>query len=137
MKKVLSLLFLMSTLLKAQSNQANSTFRIDSENIEMKHKSAYGVTDSYAFLSAEHQLQADEDLLFYFGTKVGFIAEDYAAENGFGPDIESFGTALEANVGLNYTLKDFQHISFEGKHLQDALHQQRENKVKIAYQYSF
>lgn len=137
MKKVLSLLFLMSTLLNAQSDEGKSTFRIESKNIEMEHKSAYGVTDNYAFLSAEHQLKADEDLLFYFGTKVGFIAEDYAAENGFGPDIESFGTALEANIGVNYTLKDLQHISFEGKHLQDALHQQRENKVKIAYQYSF
>ncbi len=137
MKKVLSILILLSALLNAQSDEVKSTFRIESENIEMEHKSAYGVTDSFAFLTAEHQLQADENLLFYYGTKVGFIAEDYAAENGFGPDIERFGTALEANVGLNYTLKDFKHITLEGNHLQDALHQQRENKVKIAYQYDF
>ncbi len=137
MKKVLSLLFFMTTLLNAQSDEAKSKFLIESESIELAHKSAYGVTDSYSFLTAEQQFHADEDLLFYYGTKVGFITEDYTAENGFGPDTESFGTAIEANVGVNYTLKDFQHITFEGNHLQDALHQQEENKVKIGYQYKF
>ncbi|WP_345977631.1 hypothetical protein [Sulfurimonas sp. HSL3-7] len=137
MKKVLFLLFLISTLLNAQSDTAKSTFLIESESMDIEHKSTYGVTDSYSFLIAAHQFQPDDDLLFYIGTKLGFIAEEYTAENGFGPDTESFGTAIEANIGLNYALKDFQHITLEGNHLQDALHQQKENKVTIAYQYDF
>ena len=95
------------------------------------------MTNSYAFLVAEHQFHADRDLLLYYGTKIGFVAEDYTAENGFGPDTESVGTVLEANIGLNYSSEDVKHITLEGNRIQDALHQESESRFKIGYQYKF
>lgn len=88
-------------------------------------------------LFAEHQVHTDDSLLFYYGTKVGFVIEDYTAENGFGQHTQKYGTILKANLGIDYDLKEYQKLSFEGSHSQDELHQLRESQVKVGYQYKF
>lgn len=137
MKKISLILLFVTTFLYAGSHDVKSKVVLDSENFELDHESTYGVTNNYSFFVAEHQIHADEYLVFYYGTKVGFLIEDYTAENGFGPNAEKFGTIVKANLGMDYDLKDYQKVSFEGSHSQDELHQQVESQVKIGYQYRF
>ena len=137
MKKASLFLLLITTLLYAEPEDVTSNLVLESESFALDHESEYGITNSYSFLIAEHQIHADRCLLFYYGTKVGFVIEDHTADNGFGPDTEQYGMIFRANMGINYDLKKFQKLSLEGSHSQDGLHQQVESLVQIGYQYKF
>jgi len=137
MKKVLFLFAFFTTLVHAESSEAVSHFAIESESMEINHESVYGVTNSYSFITAEHQLYSDSQLLFYYGTKFGIVTEDHTAENGFGPETDNFGTVVEANMGLHYNLKEYQHLTLEGSRTQDDLHQQSESRLNMSYRYKF
>ena len=137
MKKFSLLLLLAATFLHAESDSARSTIVLDSENFKLDHESAYGVTNSYSFFVAEHQIHADDCLLFYYGTKVGVVIEDHTAENGFGQNAEKYGTIIKANLGVDYDLKDYQKLSFEGSHSQNDLHRQIESRLNLRYHYRF
>lgn len=137
MKNTALLLLLITTLLYAEPEEVTSNLVLESESFELDHKSAYGITNSYSFLTAEHQIHADRCLVFYYGTKIGFVIEDYTADNGFGVDAEQYGMIFRANMGINYDLKEAQLLSFEGSHSQDELHQQVESQVRLGYQYKF
>ena len=137
MKKISLSLLLITTLLYTESDEVKSKLVLESESFELDHESTYGVTNSYSFFVAEHQIHADEYLVFYYESKVDFVIEDYTAENGFGPNAEKYATIIKANLGMDYDLKDHQKVSFEGSHFQDELHQQVESQVKIGYQYRF
>jgi len=126
-----------SALLHAESKQTASSLVIESDTKEVDHESAYGVTNSYAFLVAGHQIQADESLQLYYGTKVGVVTESYTADNGFGPDAENAATVLEVDMGLEYALKDLEHLTLEGSRQQNSLYQHRENQVIIGYHHKF
>ncbi|MGB5965600.1 MAG: hypothetical protein WBF77_12800 [Sulfurimonadaceae bacterium] len=65
------------------------------------------------------------------------MIEDYTAKNGFGPNAEKYGTIIKANLRMDYDLKEYQKLSFEGSHSQNELHQQVESQVRIGYQYKF
>ena len=127
----------MITLLSAESNDVSSKLVLDSESFALNHESTYGVTTSYSFLVAEHQIHTDGCLLFYYGTKIGYVIEDYTAENGFGPDAEKHGAIIKANLGVEYDLKRYQKLSVEGSHSQNELFDQVQSQVKIGYQYKF
>jgi hypothetical protein len=126
-----------SGLLHAESEQTASSLVIESDTKEVDHESAYGVTNNYTYLVAGHQIKADESLQLYYGTKVGVVTESYTATNGFGPDAENAATVLEIDMGLQYAIKDLEHLTLEGSRQQNALHQQRENQVTIGYQHKF
>ena len=127
----------MTTLLSAESNDVSSKLVIESESFELDHESVYGVTTSYSFLVAEHQIHTDGCLLFYYGTKIGYVIEDYTAENGFGVNAEKHGAIIRANLGVEYDLKQYQKLSFEGSHSQSELFEQVESQITIGYQYKF
>ncbi|MCJ7764753.1 MAG: hypothetical protein MUP09_02310 [Thiovulaceae bacterium] len=137
MQKVFYIFFFIATFLYGQSDKLGSHLVIESESLAVKHESAYGATNSYSFLVAEHQLKADRHLLLYYGTKVGFVSEACTGENGFVPGAKSLGTVIEANIGMHYSLKNFRHISLEGNHIQDAHLQQTQRQFKIGYHYRF
>ena len=137
MRKIILTLLFVTALVYAESDDVTSKLVLDSENFELDHESIYGVTNSYSFFVAEHQIHADECLVFYYGTKIGFIIEDYTAENGFGPNSEKYGTIIKANLGMDYDLKSLQKLSFEGSHSQDELHKQTESQIRVGYQYRF
>lgn len=137
MKNAVLLFLLITTLLYAEPEEVTSNLVLESESFELDHESEYGITNSYSFLIAEHQIHADRCLVFYYGTKVGFVIEDYTSDNGFGPDTEQYGMIFRANMGMNYDLKESQMLSFEGSHSQDELHHQIESQVRIGYQYKF
>jgi hypothetical protein len=88
MKKTSLLLLLITPLLYAEPEEITSNLVLESESFELDHQLEYGITNNYSFLIAEHQIHADRCLVFYYGTKVGFVIEDYTADNGFGPDTE-------------------------------------------------
>ena len=137
MKKISLILLFITTFSHAESDSTRSTIVLDSENFELDHESAYGVTNSYSLFIAEHQIHADDCLVFYYGTKVGVVIEDHTAENGFGPNAEKYGTIIKANLGVNYDLRDYQKLSFEGSHSQNDLYRQIESRLKLRYQYRF
>jgi len=137
MKKNHLILLFITTLLYAESDDVKSKMILDSENFELDHESAYGITNNYSFFVAEHQIKTDDCLLFYYGTKVGFVAEDYTAENGFGQNAEKLGTIFKANFGMDYDIKKYQKLSFEGNNSKKELHQQLESLIKIGYLYNF
>jgi len=137
MKKVSLILLFITTLLYAESDDITSKLVLDSESFELAHESVYGVTNSYSFLVAEHQIHAEGCLVFYYGTKVGFVIEDYTAANGFGPDAEKFGTIFEANLGMDYDIQKYQKLSLEGSRSQNEMHNQLDSQVKVGYQYKF
>jgi len=95
------------------------------------------VTNCYSFLVAEHKIQAFDHLLFYYGTHLGYVIEDYTAENGFGPVAQEFGMVLQANIGMDYQFKTSQKLSFQGSHSQDELRQVEESIFKFGYEYKF
>ena len=137
MKNVFFLLLFVTTLFSADAEKANSKLVLDSESFILDHESAYGVTNTYSFLMAEHQIHADRCLVFYYGTKIGFVIEDYTAENGFGQDAAEHGTFIEANLGVDYQIKKYQTLSFEGSHTQNELQNQIGSQVTVGYQYKF
>ena len=137
MKKISLTLLFITTYLYAEPNDVKSKLVLESENFKLDHESAYGVTNSYAFFVAEHQIHADDCLVFYYGTKVGVVTEDYTAQNGFGPDAEKYSTVIKANLGVNYDLRDYQKLSLEGSRSQDDLHRQTESRLKFGYRYKF
>jgi hypothetical protein len=137
LKKLLLILLFISTFLYAESDYVSTNLVLESESFELDHESAYGVTNSYTLLIAEHQIHANQHVVFYYGTKVGFIMEECTAANGFGPSAEKFGTILKTNLGMDYDIKVYQKLSFEGSHSQNEIYRQIENQVKIAYQYEF
>lgn len=137
MKKTSLLLLLITPLLYAEPEEITSNLVLESESLELDHQLEYGITNNYSFLIAEHQIHADRCLVFYYGTKVGFVIEDYTADNGFGPDTEQYGMIYSANMGINYDLQESQTLSFEGSHSQDELHHQVESLVRIGYLYKF
>lgn len=135
--KIISFLIICGTLLYAESDNVRSTLVFDNKSYDRDHESAYGVTNSYTFLVAKHQIHADNCLEFYYGTMLGLVFENYTADNGFGQDTQQYGKVLKANIGVNYDLQKFQKLSFEGSHAQDELHQQASSQVKLQYQYTF
>ena len=137
MKKIILLLLFFTVLLYAEPDKATSKLVLESESFELDHESVYGVTNSYSFFVAEHHIHADDSLLFYYGTKVGFVIEDHTASNGFGPNTENYGTIFKANLGIDYDLKSLQKLSFKGSHSQDELHDHAESQIKIGYHYKF
>ncbi len=137
MKKILLILLLLTTFLHGGSDEIESELLFTSESFVHDHESAYGVTNSYSFLVAKHQIRADHCLLFYYGTKVGFVKGDYTAENGYGPQIDSFATIINTNLGLDYDLKASQKLSFEGSRSQDEYTGHVESYVKVGYRYRF
>jgi hypothetical protein len=137
MTRFFFLLLFLFGLLHAQSDQTASSLIIESDTREVDHESAYGVTNSYTYLVAGHQIQADDSLQLYYGTKVGVVSESYTAENGFGQDAENAATVLEIDMGLHYALEDLEQLTLQGSRLQNTLHEQQENRVEIGYQYKF
>ena len=136
LKPLVSLL-ITTSLLYAGDNTAVSKLIVDSENFELEHETTYGVTNSYAFIVAEHQIQANNHLIFYYGTKVGLIVEDHVSEHGFGPDAQQYGTIMMTNLGIDYKL-DLRHkLSMQGLHTQDDLHQQSNSRFNLNYTYWF
>ena len=137
MRKIILTLLFVTALVYAESDDVTSKLVLDSESFELDHESIYGVTNSYSFFVAEHQIHANDCLVFYYGTKIGFVIEDYTAKNGFGQNSEQYGTIIKANLGMDYDLKSFQKLSLEGSHVQDELHKQIESQIKVGYQYKF
>jgi len=137
MKKISLILLLITTFLYAGSDEIASELLFESESFAHDHESVYGVTNSYSFLVARHQIRADDCLIFYYGTKVGFVIGDYTAENGFGPHIDNFSTIINANLGIDYDLKTHQKVSFEGSRSQDEYNGHVESYVKVGYRYKF
>ena len=137
MKNVFLLLLSVTTLFSADSKEVTSKLVLDSESFVLDHESAYGITNTYSFLVAEHQIHADRCFVFYYGTKVGFVIEDYTAENGFGQDAAEHGAFIEANLGVDYQIKKYQTLSFEGSHTQNELQNQIGSQVTVGYHYKF
>jgi len=137
MTRFFMLFLFVSGLLYAESDQTASSLVIESDTKEVDHESVFGVTNNYTYLVAGHQIHADESLQLYYGTKLGVVTESYTAENGYGPDTENAATVLELDMGLQYALKDLEHLTLEGSRQQNALHQQRENLITIGYQHKF
>ncbi len=137
MKNIFLILLFVTTLFSADSEEATSKLVLDSESFVLDHESAYGVTNTYSFLMAEHQIHADRCLVFYYGTKIGFVIEDYTAENGFGQEAIEHGTIIEANLGVDYQIEKYQTLSFEGVHSQNELQNQIESQITVGYQYKF
>jgi len=137
MKKTLLTLLLLTTILFAQEKTLSSTLVIDGEHYSRDHESVYGVCNTYAFLVAEHQIQRDSTLLFYYGTKVGIVSEGYSARNGFGPEVDALGIILKANIGLTYKIEKYEQLSVESSHIDDLLHEQVDSRLKVSYNYYF
>lgn len=137
MKKITQILLFFTVILYAGPDDITSKLVLESESFDLDHESSYGVTNSYSFFVAEHQIHAEGCLVFYYGTKIGFVSEDYTAENGFGPYAEKFGTIIEANLGMNYDIQKYQKLSLEGVRSQNELHNQLDSLIKVGYQYKF
>ena len=137
MKKIIFLLLFLTATLSAQGDDVQSNLVIEGESYTLNHELQYGLSNSYSFLVAEHQIHAEGCLLFYYGTKVGLVFEDYASPNGFGPTPDQYGIIIKANAGIKYSITDYQQLSFEGSHTQEQIHHDPQSKVNIAYNYSF
>lgn len=137
MKKLIFLLLFLTATLSAQGDDVQSELVIEGEYYTRDHELQYGLSNNYSFLVAEHQIRAEGCLLFYYGTKIGLVIEDYAAANGFGPTPDQYGVIIKANAGVKYNMTDYQQLSFEGSHTQEQLQHDPQSKVNIAYNYSF
>ena len=137
MQKFIYPLIFIALFLHADSSNIKSEFVLEGESVERANESQYGVTNCYSFLVAEHKIHAFDHLLFYYGTHLGYVIEDYTAENGFGPVTQEFGMVFQANVGMDYQFKESQKLSFQGSHSQDELRHLEESIVKFGYEYKF
>ena len=135
--RLLTLFILLLTLSLYADPSVESNIVLDQESYSHAHESVYGVTNNYAVVSVAHQIKADGCLLFYYGTRLGLVMEDYAAQNGFGPDAEAYGLVMQANVGVDYLLQDYQTLSFEGSHSENKMIHDAESQVKFQYQLEF
>ncbi len=135
--KFITLFLLMITFALHADSQLKSDVVIENESYALQHEFAYGVSNNYSLLSIEHQIQAENDLIFHYGTCVGLIVEDYTAQNGFGPNADEMGLIIEANLGVDYILQDYQTLSLEGSHSQNQLIDVAEQQIQFNYQYKF
>jgi len=135
--RALLLLLLFISSLYAEPAHVTSKLIIDNESYEQKHESIYGVKNSYTFVVTQHQIEADDNFLFYYGTKVGLVTESYAAENGFGPEVTDYDLVFTTNLGFNFDLNQFEMISLEGSHIQGGLNRNNESQVLFNYQIKF
>ena len=137
MRALLYLLILFTSLLHAEPTHVTSKLIIDNESYEHNHESIYGVKNSYVFVVTQHQIEADDNFLFYYGTKVGVVTESYAAENGFGPEVTDYDLLFTTNFGFDFDLNQFEMISLEGSHMQGGLNKNSESQVLFNYQIKF
>jgi len=135
--RLLTLMLFIFTLSLHADSTLQSDVVIEKESYALEHEFIYGVTNNYSLLSIEHQILAQGALLFHYGTCVGVVVEDYTATNGFGPNADEFGLVLEANVGLDYRLKEYQTITFECTHSEKKILDEAESRVNFRYQYKF
>ena len=137
MRVVLFLLIIFISLLHADATHVTSKVIIDNESYEHKHESIYGVKNCYAFLVTQHQIEADEKFLFYYGTKIGLVTESYAFDNGFGPEVTDYELLFTTNLGFNFDLNAFEMLSLEGSLMQGGLNRSSESQVLFNYQIKF
>jgi len=136
--RVTFIIIFITTILYADANDVESNFVLESESFELNHQSIYGVTNNYSFVVAQHNIKADDNtFLFYYGTKVGVVTEDFTAANGFGPALEEFALVFNANMGFDFDIDKFQVITLEGSHIEDGLRSEIENIVTIGYELKF
>jgi hypothetical protein len=128
-------------LLFAISLQADPSIKsdvvVEKESYTLVHESTYGVTNSYSLLIIEHHIESDNALLFHYGTCVGLIFEEHTAQNGFGPTADEYGLMIEANLGVDYKLKNHQTLSLKGTRSQNQLLDAMESRVQFKYFYQF
>ncbi len=137
MKKFSLILLLLTTFLYAETDNVTSKLFLDSESFELDHESAYGVTNSYSFLVMEHHIQTESALVLHYGTRVGVVFEDYTATNGFGPNSDQYGTIIEANLGFDYDIQEYQTLSFKGSRSQNDLEHLIGTQLRVMYEYKF
>ena len=133
----LLIFILLSTQLLQADPSIKSDIVLDNESYALKHESTYGVTNNYSTVSIEHQIRTANSFLIHYGTCVGVVIEDYAADNGFGPNAEAYGLMMQANIGVEYKLHDSQTLSFEGLLSQNQIINEAESQAKFRYQYRF
>ena len=132
-----TLFLLLFTLSLHADPSIKSAIVLDNESYALKHESTYGVTNNYAVVHLEHQIKAQDYLLLHYGTRLGLVIEDYTAENGFGPDAEAYGFVMQANIGMDYLLQNYQTLSLEGTHSQNQILSDAQSQVKLKYQLKF
>ncbi len=132
------MIIFITSILYAETDNVESAFILESESFELDHKSIYGVTSNYSFLVAQHEIIADNNtFLFYYGTKIGFVTEDFTATNGFGPALDEFALVFKANMGFDFDINKFQVITLEGSHIEESLRNGTEDLVTIGYKLKF
>jgi len=141
MKTVILFFTLLTSLLYAEPSAGDSQVVFEGESFTQEHQSMYGISNNYALVVAEHHIYADRCLFFYYGTKIGLVVEDYASDNGFGPEPEQYGLLYKADAGVNYKLGTHYAlqglINLEGSHTVNDLDKQTESSVHLSYRYSF
>ena len=137
MKKMV-LLSLLTSALFAETSHKISQFDIDSIVKEVSNELGYGKQNTYSLLFAKHSLNSqDEDVHFYYGAKMGFVSEGYAAENGFGVPLNKMGTYYAAAVGVEYDFAERSVFLAEGLRSEDQTKQRSENQVQVTYTYTY
>ena len=134
----LFILLLITLTLSLQADPSlKSNIVLENESYTLEHESTYGITNNYSLVSIEHHIKAANSLTFYYGTCLGFVTEDYTADNGFGPEAEEFGLVMETSIGIDYNFENYQSISLEGSHSQNKMLHDNENSTQVKYQYKF
>jgi len=141
MKAIFIFIFFLANILHAEPIAGESQVVLKSESFTQKHQSSYGIADNYALVVAQHQIYADSCLFFYYGTKVGIVLEDYAAENGFGPKPDQYGFLYKADAGISYKLGKYYTVkgvlNLEGSRIINELNHFSESMIHLGYRYRF
>jgi len=135
--KIISLILIFITTLLFAQEEVSSAVVVDTESYSHDHELHYGLSNNYSFLVAKHQLRTEGCLIFYYGTKIGLVYEDYTTSNGFGPTPQQYSVIIKANAGLKYQVSDHQQLSFEGSRTEEQLRDHTQSKISLGYNYRF
>jgi len=135
--KILTIFLLLFAISLHADHSVKSDIVLEKESYTLEHESTYGVANNYSMLSIEHQIETNSAILFHYGTCVGLIFEDYTAQNGFGPSADDYGLIIEANIGVDYQLENYQTLSLEGTRSQNQILDAMESRLQFNYLYKF